>query len=116
MEVKNIKKQIEKATIAVATINKNNKPHAIAIMYAKVEGYLIIITDNYMKKTIENIKNNQYVSLVFWQGEQGWRIDGKAEYYNSGKWLNYVKSLKENKGLPAKGVIVIKTEKITDLG
>ncbi len=116
MEVKDIKKQIEKATIAVATINKNNKPHAIAIMYAKAEGDMIIITDNYMKKTIGNIKNNPYVSLVFWQGEQGWRIDGKAEYHNFGKWLNYVRSLKENKGLPAKGAIVIKIEKITELG
>ncbi|MDD5639155.1 MAG: hypothetical protein PHO28_04620 [Candidatus Pacebacteria bacterium] len=35
-------------------------------------------------------------------------ILGKAKYYKKGEWLNYVKKLKENKGLPAKGAIVIK--------
>ncbi len=29
---------------------------------------------------------------------------------NSGKWLEFVKSLQENKGLPAKGAVVIEIE------
>src|SRR3989338_1526488 len=76
----------------------------------------IIITDNYMKISVENIKYNPNVSLVFWEGEKGWRIDGKAEYCNSGDYLKFVKSLKENKEHPAKGVIVINVEKIQELG
>jgi predicted pyridoxine 5'-phosphate oxidase superfamily flavin-nucleotide-binding protein len=115
MEIKDIKEKLGKATIAVATVNKDNKPHNIAIMYAKIVDEKIIITDNYMKTTVENIKTNPYVSLVFWKGGQGYRIDGKADYFESGRWLDFVKNLKENKGLPAKGAIVIKEIRIMSL-
>ncbi len=116
MEVEKIKNKIEKATIAVASVNSEGKPHNICIMYAKVKEGKIIITNNYMKTTIDNIKNNPYVSLVFWEGEKGWRINGKAEYYDSGKWLDFVRDLKENKGLPAKGAVIINIEDVRELG
>lgn len=116
MEIENIKDKIEKSTIAVATVTPEGNPHAIAIMYAKVSEGKVIITNNYMKTTIENIKNNPNISLVFWQEENGWRVDGKAEYQDSGKWLEFVKSLKENKGLPAKGAIVINVAEVKELG
>jgi len=115
MELKDIKEKLEEATIAVATVDKENRPHTIAIMYAKVIEEKIIITNNYMKTTIENIKNNPYISLVFWKGEEGYRINGKSEYFDSGKWLKFVKDLKENKGLPARGAIVIKVLEIKPL-
>ena len=116
ININDIKNQLEKATIAVATIDSDNKPHAIAIMYAKVNEDKIIITNNYMKTTIENLKKNPYISLVFWKGEKGWRVDGKTEYYDSGKWLDFVKSMKENEGEPANGALVIEVENIKELG
>jgi len=116
MEIKNIKGKIEKATIAVATVNKEGNPHNIAIMYAKVKDGKVIITNNYMKTTINNIKNNPNVSLVFWEGEKGWRIDGEVEYHDSGEWLDFVKSLKENESYPAKGALVINVKEIKGLG
>lgn len=111
-----IQEQLESAVIAVATITPKFKPHNIAIMYAKVKDNQVVITDNYMESTVENIKKNKAVSLVFWEGEDGWRIDGDAQYFNSGNWLDYVKSLEENEGLPAKGTIVIKVNDIIELG
>ena len=116
MEIKDIKNKIEKAKIAMATANKEGNPHNTVVMCVKLENNNIIITDNYMKISVENIKYNPNVSLVFWEGEKGWRIDEKAEYYNSGDYLKFVKSLKENKGHPAKGAIVINVEKIQELG
>lgn len=115
MEIQDIKNKLENSTIAVATISKD-KPHVIFILYPKLIENEIIITDNYMKTTIENLKKNSNISLAFYEGEKGWRIEGVAHYYNSGKWLDFVKSLPENKGLPAKGAIVIKVKKIISLG
>jgi len=115
MKIRDIKNKLEKATIAVSTV-KSNKPHAIAIMYAKVKDNKVIITNNYMKTTIENIKKNPNICLVFWEGEHGWRIEGEAEYHDSGKWLDFVKSMKENKGEPANGAIVINIKNIRVLG
>jgi len=116
MEIEKIKDNIEKATIAVATINSKGNPHNTPIMYAKVKEEKIIITNNYMKTTIDNIKNNPAVSLVFWEGEKGWRINGKVDYYEEGEWLDFVKSLKENKGEPANGALVVNVEEIKELG
>lgn len=115
MKIEDIKEKLENATIAIATVDKNNQPHNIAIMYAKVIDDKIIITNNFMKKTIENIKNNPSISLVFWEGEEGWRIDGKAEYFYSGKWLDFIKSLKENKDLPTRGALLVNISKINKL-
>ncbi len=116
MEIKDIKDKIEKAIIAIATVNQEGEPHNIVIAHAKVEEHKIIITDNYMKTTIENIKNNSNVSLVFWDEEKGWRINGRAEYYKDGEWFELVKSLETNKNHPCKGAIVINTEEVVELG
>jgi pyridoxine/pyridoxamine 5'-phosphate oxidase len=116
MRVEDIKDKIEKATIAVATVDAENRPHAIAIMYAKVKDGKVVITNNYMNSTIKNLESNPYVSLVFWEGEEGFRIDGKVEYFDSGEWLDYVKGLSENNEHPANGALVINVEGIKELG
>ncbi len=116
MEVEDLKNGIENATMAVATVDSSNKPHCIAIMYAKVRSGKIIITNNYMKTTIQNLKENPYVSLVFWAGEKGWRINGKAKHFDSGEWADFVKNMPENKDEPANGALVVEIESITELG
>lgn len=116
MKIEDIKDKIERAKIAVATVNRDSKPHNIVIMYAKIKEGKIVITNNYMKTTIENLRDNQNISLVFWEKEKGWRINGNAEYHDFGKWLDFVKSLKENKEEPTKGAIVINVEEVRELG
>ncbi len=119
MDIQKIKK-IEKAIVAVATVDEKNQPHNISVACVKIKDDKIILTDNYMKSTVENIKKNPNVSLVFWYGkegeEKGYRINGKAEYFDSGKWVEFVKELEENKGYPAKGAIVIEVNEIKELG
>jgi len=104
--INKLKKQIEKSILALAT-SKNNKPHQIAVSCVKVLGSNLIITDNFMKETKKNIKSNSKISLLFWK-DKGYELKGNAKYYPSGKWLNFVKNLKENKGYKPKGAIVIK--------
>ena len=116
MNINDIKDKLEKATISVATVTPENKPHSIAIMYAKVKNEKIVITNNHMSSTLKNLENNPYVSLVFWEGENGWRIKGKVDYFDSGKWLDFVKNMPENKDEPANGALVINIEEIRELG
>ena len=115
MKIKDIKEKLEKSTIAFSTINKD-KPHTVFILYPKIKDNKIIITDNYMKTSVENLKKNQNICLAFFEGEKGWRINGNADYQSSGKWLDFVKELKENEGMPAKGAIVVDIEEIKELG
>ncbi|MFC1750107.1 pyridoxamine 5'-phosphate oxidase family protein [Pseudomonadota bacterium] len=106
------KELIEQNAVVIAT--KDKKVHQIVVIYVKVVEEKIIITDNYMKKTIENIKKNPDVNLLIF--DRRWpedkfkseEIHGKAEYYTEGKWLDLVKKLPENADMPCKGVLVVK--------
>lgn len=111
--LKRLKKLIEGNPIAFAT-SKSNKPYVIGVAYCKVIGNdRILITDNYMGTTAKNIKKNPNVALVVWDKNwNGCQFLGKCKYYNKGKWLQYVKKMKENKGLPSKGAILVKVDKI----
>jgi uncharacterized protein len=108
---------IEENPVALATVNPKGNPHVIAVAYVKIKEDKVIITNNYMKSTIDNIKNNPHVSLAVWNKDwKGYRIDGIAEYYEKGKWFDFVKSMKENKGEPCKGALIINIDEINQLG
>ena len=114
MDLLKIKKIIENNPAAFATVIKNNKPNVIAVAFIKVVSKnQILITDNYMKQTKENLLKNKNVCLAVWDRKwQGYKLIGRAKYYTKGKWKNFVKKMKENKGLPAKGAIIVKVLKI----
>jgi len=107
-----VKKIIETNPMALATID-NKKPYVIAVAFCKmVSDTEILITDNFMKRTLKNIDKNKNIALVVWKGFEGYQFLGTCKYFKAGKWVDYVKSLKENKKLPAKGAILVKVNKI----
>ncbi len=108
-----IRKIIQSNPIALATID-GNKPYVIAVACCKVIGDdKILITDNFMKKTIRNIESNNNVALAVWNKQwEGYQFLGTCEYFKTGKWAEYVKNLKENKNMSAKGAVLVKVKKI----
>jgi len=112
-----IKKLIENNPIAFATINSLNKPNVIAVVYVKVvSDNQILITDNFMKQTKENLLLNNNVCLAVWDKDwNGYKIFGIAQYFTDGKWKKYVENMPQNKGLPAKGAIVVDISKLEKL-
>jgi predicted pyridoxine 5'-phosphate oxidase superfamily flavin-nucleotide-binding protein len=117
MITEEIKQMIEENPVAVSTITNNNKPYTIAVAFVKIKDDKIIITNNHMKKTIENLKQNSNISLAVWNSKwEGYQINGLAEYFEQGEWLEFVKSLEENKEEPCKGAIVINVNDIKELG
>ena len=113
------KELLETEAIAVATINSDGSPNLIAVALAKVvSSSTIVITDNFMKQTPENIRKDPRVCLAVWTKDwkEGYKFVGKAEYQTQGKWAKFVKEMKENKGFPAKAAIVVSIENIYKLG
>ena len=107
---------IEENPVAFATVNDGGNPYCIAVAFVKVKDDKIVITDNYMKITKENIIKNPNVSLVVWNKNlEGYQINGKAEYFKEGKWKDFVKSIPENKDEPCKGAILVTINKIKKL-
>jgi hypothetical protein len=112
--INKFKNCIEKSVISFASV-KNNKPHQIAVACVKVMNNKIIITDNFMKETKSNLKNNTNISLIFWGSKGGYELRGNANYFSSGKWMDFVRNIKENKSFKPKGAIVISINKIKKL-
>lgn len=121
MITKTIKKLIEENALGLATTDKEGNPHNIAVGDVKViSKNQLLISDNYMHDTIENIKKNPNVSLVVWNKEWkehcfGYELKGKAEYFTSGKWIDFIKKIPANQGEPCKGAILIAINKIKSL-
>ena len=115
------KNLIESNPLSLATVMSDNLPNLIVVAKAKVvtngEGReRILITDNYMGQTKRDIAHNSRVCLAVFNSDwEGVKIIGEAAYYDEGEWLEKVKSMPENEGLPAKGAILIDVEKVIEL-
>ena len=113
-----MKKMIEENALGLATIGKDNKPHNIAVAYVKVvSDNELVISNNYINETIENIIQNPNVSLVVWNKEWkdaciGYELKGIAEYYTEGKWIDFIKTIPINEGEPCKGAILVKINNV----
>lgn len=113
-----MKKMIEENALGFATINSNGNPHNIAVGYVKViSKNELVISDNYLHETINNIKKNPSVSLVVWDKNWkknciGYELKGSAKYFSSGKWIEFIKKIPINKDEPCKGAILIKINKV----
>ncbi len=114
---KEIIKVIEENPIALATSSKDGKPNIAVAAFVKVKDDKIIITSNYMKTTIDNIKQNPKISLVAWNKKwKGYKINGIAEYHDTGEWMEFIKAIPQNKKEPCNGAIIIKPKEIRQIG
>ena len=111
-----LKKLLE--TQPTVLVSKNEKINVCHVAFLKViSDTEIIITDNFLGKTVENIKENPNVILAVcnenWKEVSiGYYIKGVAEYHQNDEIHELVKRFPENEGLPCKGAILVKVTKI----
>ncbi len=110
-------KLIEEHPVALSTVCKGNKPNVIGVAFVKViEANKILITDNYMSHTKDNLEKNNNVCLAVWDKDwSGVKLIGTAEYFSEGNYVDVVKNIPENKNLSAKGAIVITVSQLIEL-
>lgn len=113
-----MKKMIENNALSLASVDKTNKPHSIAVGFVKVVSKnQLLISDNYFEETIKNIKINPNVSLAVWARNWeenciGYELKGTSEYFTEGKWIEKIKAIPENKDAPCKGAIIVTINKM----
>jgi predicted pyridoxine 5'-phosphate oxidase superfamily flavin-nucleotide-binding protein len=100
-------------TFAVATASKKGIPNVVPIAFVKVkdEGTLWI-ADNFMHKTLANLKENPNIALYLWGPEiKGCtQVKGTVEIKASGKEFEEMRKWVHDKTptLPAKSLIIVK--------
>jgi len=110
-----IKKVIEGNIVAFATANKKGEPHVIAVGDVKVVAPdTLLVGDIYMEKSLNNLKDNNTVSLVVWDKDYlGFTLFGRVEYFSRGQWLDKAKEI--HQGYSVKGAILVKILEIAKL-
>lgn len=113
-----MKEMIENNALGLATVGEDGNPHNIAVGFVKVvSDDELVISNNYLEETIENLKRNSSVSLVVWERDWeencvGYELKGTAEYFTEGEWVDFIRKIPVNEGEPCKGAIVIKVNKV----
>ncbi len=112
------KKLIENNPVAIST-SSFTEPDVAVVADVKIVDEKLLIGDNYLTKTRENINKNGKVSMVVWNPEWekecfGYKITGKAEYQTVGKYYDMVQEI--HAGFPAKGAILVTISSIKRIG
>ena len=97
-------------TIYLATASKKGIPNVVPIgaMFL-IDDETLWVVDNFMKKTMDNIKENGFASFDIWNpdGDMSYQVKCEAKYENSGADYEKAKQMMHEKKpqLPAKGLV-----------
>jgi len=92
-----------------------NIPNAVPIYFTKVlDDNRLMLVDVFMKKTLENIKDNSKVAVAVYNAEnlQGYQLKGTATYLSEGPLVNQGNTMASALKLAAKGVITIEVAEV----
>lgn len=110
-------------TAVLATSTKDGMPNAVPIGAKRIiDPETVLVSDQFFNKTIKNIKSNPRVSLMYWEGREGYQLKGTVTVEDSGKrfeetakWIEE-KSQKVGFPLKSKGAVILKIEEIYAIG
>ena len=103
--------------VAFATADKEGNPNVVPIYWkTTLNDGTILLLDNFMKQTKQNIQENRKVCVSFWNPdpEEAYKIKGTATYYSEGAIYEKGKEFMQSKkpGQVPKGIVEIQVEEI----
>lgn len=107
----------KQSIISLATVSSDGKPNA-APMFWKLwyDDNTLMVFDNFMRTTKENIVSTKLTSVSVWNAESGeaYKLKGKAEYFTEGIYMNTAIAHMESSkpGSRPKGVVVIHVSEV----
>lgn len=104
-------------TIYFATASKNGVPNVVPLgaIWLQDDDETLWIVDNFMKKTLDNIKENPVGTFDIWtpEGAMSYQVKGRLVYETSGADYEKAKAwMLAKKPLPAKGLVKMKFTEI----
>lgn len=106
-------------SLAFATVSEGGQPNCCVVGMKKViDDETVYVSDQFFRKTLDNVRANQKVSLTFWEGHDAYQIHGTATYVNDGERFltqkEWVDALFAQMGMPikAKGGIFVHVDAV----
>ena len=83
-----------------------------------IDDETLLISDQFLNKTLANMKNNPKVAVTFWEGREGYQLKGSitietsgARFEETAKWIEEMGN-KAGFPLKSKGAVILKIEEI----
>ena len=99
----------------LATADRDGMPNAVPIKWTKVLGNdTLMLVDNFMSKTIDNVAVNPKVSISAWKESTGYQFKGAAVIETSGPTFEEGKEMliKAGSDRSPKGAVIVKVDSI----
>jgi predicted pyridoxine 5'-phosphate oxidase superfamily flavin-nucleotide-binding protein len=107
---------LEKDLVFLATASTDGVPNVVPIGFARpIDSDTILIADNYMNKTRQNLENNPWISLVTKDATKcPFQFKGRVEIFESGTYFDTVTEWGQNAmtKLTPKAAILMKVTEI----
>ena len=102
-------KILEKFPMIISSVDNTSSPNICVVSdYCILDNKKILISNNEMVNTPDNILKNENVCLICLSSNySGIRLRGTAKYYDSGEMFDLVKKKFENENTTPKGAIVV---------
>lgn len=112
-EIKELFENEKYHQLATASVNGVPNVSTIGGKYVR-DDETIVIVDNYMNKTLENVLSNPFVAILVRKEKIAYQIKGKCRYVNEGTDYEEARKWMKSKGdkYPAKGALIITVEEI----
>ena len=104
-EVQELFKEVK--DVVFTTAREDGQPNSCVVaMKAVIDDETVYVSDQFFKKTLDNVKANPKVAIVFWKGNEAYELYGTARYVNEGAEFEaqkaWVDAAFEKMGLPIK--------------
>lgn len=106
-------------TAVLSTATRDGVPNAVPVGAKKViDDETILISDQFLNKTLENMKANPTVAVTWWEGHEGYQLKGSVTIETSGKryeaTARWIEDLGARAGFPlvSKGAVIVHIDAI----
>ena len=115
-----MRKLFETVPAAVlATATTDGMPNAVPVGAKKIiDDETVLISDQFLNKTLANLKANPKVAVSFWEGHEGYQLKGTVTIETSGQryeeTARWIEELGNKAGMPltSKGAVILAIEEI----
>ncbi len=105
--------------VVLTTATTDGTPNSVPVGAKKIlDDETILISDQYLNKTLANMKSNPKVSITFWEGHEGYQLKGTVTIETSGarfeETAKWIEEMGNAIGFPlkSKGAVIFKIDEI----
>lgn len=105
--------------VLLCTSTTDGTPNAVPVGAKKIiDSETILISDQFLNKTLANMKSNPKVAVTFWEGHEGYQLKGTVTIETSGQRFEetakWIEELGNQVGFPlkSKGAVIMKIDEI----